>query len=126
MKNSALLGVGRSMIPLPRIIWQKLISKGAQDVEKSARDFRSEEYRNLYEFVVRELPREGKPLSPEFIGQQLNMPIDRVNVMLDTLEKEALGLFREGQEAVVWAYPVTAARTPHYLTFSTGEKVYAA
>lgn len=126
MKNSALLGIGRFMIPLPRIIWQKLISIGAQKMEKFLRDFRSEEYRNFYDFVVRELPREGKPLSPEFIGQQLNMPVDRVNVMLDTLEKEALGLFREGQEAVVWAYPVTAAKTPHYLTFSTGEKVYAA
>ncbi|OGO41196.1 MAG: hypothetical protein A2Z04_05735 [Chloroflexi bacterium RBG_16_57_9] len=27
---------------------------------------------------------------------------------------------------VVWAYPVTVARTPHHLTFSTGEQVYAA
>ncbi len=126
MKNSALLGIGRFMIPLPRIIWQKLISKGAQKIEKFTRDLKSkEEYRNFYEFVVRELPREGKPLSPEFIGQQLNMPVARVNVMLDTLEKN-LWLFREGQEAVVWAYPVTAAKTPHYLTFSTGEKVYAA
>jgi hypothetical protein len=114
------------MIPLPRIIWQSLISIGAQKMEKFLRNFRSEEYRKFYDFVVRELPREGKPLSPEFIGQQLNMSVDRVNVMLDTLEKETLGLFREGQEAVVWAYPVTAARTPHYLTFSTGEKVYAA
>jgi hypothetical protein len=104
-----------------------MISKGAKkSVEKLARDFRSEEYRNLYEFVVRELPREGKPLSPEFIGQQLKMSVDKVNDMLDALEKETLGLFREGQDAVVWAYPVTAAQTPHYLTFSTGEKVYAA
>ena len=126
MKNSALFGVGRFMIPLPRIIWQKLVSRMARKIEKFTRDFRSEEYRNLYDFVVRELPREGKPLSPEFIGQQLNMSVDRVNVMLDTLEKETLGLFREGQEAVVWAYPVTATRTPHYLTFSTGEQLYAA
>jgi hypothetical protein len=126
MKNSALLGVGRFTIPLPRILWQNLITRGAQKMEEFLRDFWSEEYRHFYDFVVRELPREGKPLSPEFIGQQLNMPVDRVNVILDTLEQEALGLFREGQEVVVWAYPVTAARTPHYLTFSTGEKVYAA
>jgi hypothetical protein len=35
-------------------------------------------------------------------------------------------LFRNEQGAVAWAYPVTVDRTPHYVTFSTGEQVYAA
>ena len=67
----------------------------------------------------------GEPISPEFIGQQLNMSVDRVNVILDELEKKLI-LYREGQEAVVWSYPVTAAKTPHHVTFSTGEQGYAA
>jgi len=52
------------------------------------------------------------------------MPVDRVNAILDELE-EKLILFREGQEAVVWSYPLTVANTPHHLTFGTGEQGYA-
>jgi hypothetical protein len=35
-------------------------------------------------------------------------------------------VFRNGQGAVVWAYPVTVERTPHHLVFGSGEQVYAA
>ena len=31
-----------------------------------------------------------EPISPEFIGQQLNMPVERVNVILDELEKKLI------------------------------------
>jgi hypothetical protein len=48
-----------------------------------------------------------------------------VNALLDELEKK-LVLFRNEQGAVVWAYPATADRTPHHVTFSTGEQGYAA
>ncbi len=60
----------------------------------------------------------GEPISPEFIGQRLNIPVDRVNAILDELEKKLI-LFRDGQEAVVWSYPVTAARTPHHFTLGS-------
>jgi hypothetical protein len=35
-------------------------------------------------------------------------------------------LFRNEHGAVEWAYPVTAARTPHRVAFSTGERINAA
>jgi len=35
-------------------------------------------------------------------------------------------LFRNKEGEVVWAYPVTVDKTPHHLTFSTGEQLYAA
>ena len=77
-------------------------------------------------FVVRELPNAGEPLSPEFIAQELDLPVSRVNLILEELEKHLTFLFRNKQGAVTWAYPVTVDRTPHHVTFNTGEQIYAA
>jgi hypothetical protein len=33
---------------------------------------------------------------------------------------------RNDEGMAVWAYPVTVEKTPHRLTFSTGEQIYAA
>ena len=113
------------MIPIPRLIWQRLISKTAQKETVRLASIGSEEHHLVHDFVVREIPRLGKAISPEFIGQQLNMPVDRVNAILDELEKKLI-VFRYEQGAVVWAYPATVDKTPHHLTFSTGEQGYAA
>jgi hypothetical protein len=63
---------------------------------------------------------------PELIAERLHLSVERVNVILDELEKHMTFVFRNGQGAVAWAYPVTVDRTPHRITFSTGEQVYAA
>jgi hypothetical protein len=54
------------------------------------------------------------------------MPASRVVEILDELERHLTFLYRDASGAVAWAYPVTAAQTPHHLTFSTGERVNAA
>ena len=125
MKTNSLLGLGRFMIPVPVVIGQRLLLGKARKERARLASIRSKEHHLVHDFVTREIPRVGEPISPEFIGQQLNMSIDRVNVFLDELEKKLI-LYREGQGAVVWSYPVTAARTPHHYTFSTGEQGYAA
>ncbi len=126
MKNSTLLGLGRHITPLPHLIWSRLIAKTAQKEAVRVASIRSEAHRLVHHFVVREIPRQGEPLSPEFIGQQLNMPVDQVTTILAELEQKRTFLFRNEQGAVVWAYPATADKTPHPLTFSTGEQGYAA
>lgn len=86
----------------------------------------TEEHHRVRYFVVRELPRVGEPLLPEFIAQNLNLPLARVNAILAELEKHLFFLVRNGQGAVSWAFPVTVESTPHELTFSTGERLYGA
>jgi hypothetical protein len=113
------------MIPIPTIIGQRTLLRKARKERARLTSIRSEEHHLVHDFVTKEIPQAGNPISPEVIGQQLNLPVDRVNVILDELEKKLI-LFRDGQEAVVWSYPVTAAQTPHQLTFSTGEQGYAA
>lgn len=120
MNDSLLLGLWYTMLPVPRAIWHKHVGAGAQ------LDFMSEEHHRVRNFAVRELPRIGKPLSPAFIAQELNLPQPRVTDILDQLEQHMTFLFRNERGEVTWAYPVTVEHTPHRITFTTGEQVYAA
>ncbi len=77
-------------------------------------------------FAVAELPRAGKSLPPAAIAAQLDLPLEQVAHILDDLEKHLVFLFRNPLGEVAWAYPVTVDPTPHRVTFSSGEKIYAA
>ena len=46
--------------------------------------------------------------------------------ILDELEKNMTFLFRNPDGEVTWADPVTVDQTPHHVSFSSGEQVYAA
>jgi len=125
VKDALLLGLGRHMIPIPRAIWRRQVAKAAPRVT-AALGFMSAEHHLVRNFVVSELPRIGKPLSPELIAQRLDLPEARVRNILENLEKHLTFLFRNEQGAVAWAYPVTTDQTPHRVTFSTGEQIHAA
>jgi hypothetical protein len=120
MDENIFLGLGRHMLPIPPLIWRRQVGNVAH------LDFMTEDHHRVRNLVVRELPRVGEPLSPEFIAEALHMPVSQVAAILDDLERHMTFLFRNEQGAVVWAYPVTVERTPHHVTFSTGERVYAA
>jgi hypothetical protein len=120
MDNNLLLGFKKFTVPIPRMIWQRRVQGGAQ------LGFMSEEHHRIRNYVVTELPREGRPLSPECIAQALELPLSQVIDILVDLEQHMTFLFRDKQGAVQWAYPVTVDQTPHQITFSTGECVNAA
>jgi hypothetical protein len=65
-------------------------------------------------------------MQPEFISQSLKLPVERIIAILNELEKNLFFLLRNNQGAVTWAYPVTVEKTPHELTFSTGERLHGA
>ncbi len=125
MSESILVGRGRQMTKISRKKWEHGLSKVPRHF-KTRLSFMSEKHHVIRNFVVRELPRVGKPLSIEFISEQLNLPGNQVKVILDDLERHLTFLFRNNQGMIAWAYPVTVDKTPHYLTFSTGERLYAA
>ena len=131
MKDALLLGLGRHMIPVPRQVWHGEVAKDEQrGPERLA--FMTEAHQQVRDFVVRELPRFGQPLSPETIAQNLDMPVAKVVPILEELEQRLTFLYRNKSGAVVWAYPVTVAQTPHRITLRTNsshkssEKLYAA
>jgi hypothetical protein len=125
MREPILVGQGRSMLTIPREKWEQGLSTVPHHFEDKL-SFMSPEHHLIRYFVVRELPLRGEPLLPEYIAEQVNLPVTRVNTILDDLEQHLTFLFRNTQGMVVWAYPVTVDKTPHALTFSTGECVYAA
>jgi len=125
MSETVLLGQGRQITELPRKTWEGHLSQVPQHSETRL-SFMSEEHHLVRYFVVRELPSTGGPMQPEFISQSLKLPVDRVNTILDELERNLFFLVRNSQGAVTWAFPVTVEKTPHELTFSTGERLHSA
>jgi hypothetical protein len=120
LDDSLLLGMWRYLVPIPRPIWQSQVHGDAE------LGFMSGEHHRVRDFAVLEIPRVGKPLTPGFIAQELGLAQSQVVSILDDLEAHMTFLFRNEQGAVTWAYPVTVDRTPHRITFSSGEQVYAA
>jgi len=80
----------------------------------------------IRDFVVRELPRLGGPVSPLAIAEGTGLGLPEVSAGLLDLESHLFFLVRNEDGEVAWAFPVTAAATPHRLTFSTGEKIFGA
>jgi hypothetical protein len=89
--------------------------------------FLTPRHHSVRNFVVRELPRnEGKPLRPGQIAQGTGLDLPVVQDLLNELERNLFFLVRSGAGEVSWAFPVTSDRTPHRLTFSTGERIFGA
>jgi hypothetical protein len=125
MKNTLMLGLWRYMIKVPPFLWEKQIL-GAKKKFEAELGFMTAEHRAVHHCAVRELPAAGRPLSPGSIAKMTDLPVDRVIALLEELEEHMTFLFRNAQGEVVWAYPVTVDRTPHRVTFNSGERLYAA
>jgi hypothetical protein len=119
------MGIWKYMIGIPPGVMKKKLPRRKKAFEAHL-GFMTGELRQVHHFAVRELPYSGKPLSPGYIAQRLGMPVERVVLHLDELERRMTFLFRNPAGEVVWAYPVTVEETPHRITFDTGEKLYAA
>ena len=124
MFQRILLGVRRRMVPVPEFLFQKMVGR---DVGKMARRPGLEpDERCVQHFAVREIARRREPISPEVFADELDLPRDRVNEILDKLERHMTFLYRRGGESVVWAYPVTAEETPHQVRIDGGAAFSAA
>jgi len=125
MKNKLMIGLWRYMINIPPVLWKKQIAKTKTKFKKENGSI-SAEYRSLHHFVVKELQNVGKPLTAEHISKALHVPFDRVNDTLADLEKRLTFLHGNSKGDVTWAYPLTVDKTPHHVTFNSGEQLYAA
>jgi len=123
--NTILIGKGRHITTISRERWESELATVPQHFENKL-SFMTAEHHLVRYFLVRELPLAGKPLSIELIAEQVHLPASRVTAILDDLEQHLMYLYRNPQGMVAWAYPVTVDQTPHELTFSTGEQLYAA
>ena len=125
MRNKLMAGVWRYIVGVPPFLWEKQIEKSVGKV-KRATGFMTSEHRLVHHFVVREMPRLGRPISVELVAEKLALPTERVAAIIDDLEKHLTFLCTNSDGEVIWAYPVTVEKTPHAITFHTGERLYAA
>lgn len=124
-KDTILIGKEHDIVAIPREEWEQEFLEVPQRF-KTKLSFMTAAHHRVRYFVVRELPIVGKPLSIEFIAAKTQLSVGQVTKILDDLEKHWFYLYRNPQGMVSWAYPVTVDKTPHALTFSTGENLFAA
>jgi hypothetical protein len=125
MQDKILVGRGRRML-------EHSVDAFRAHLEQALRTrsprlaFMSPSHHLVRDTAVAELPRAGRPLSPEAIAEKTGLPLERVASILDDLEAHLFFLVRDEAGRVSWAFPVTSVPTPHRLLFSTGESIYAA
>jgi len=125
MSEYVLLGKGCHFEEIPKDSWEKKVALESQHIP-AVLDFMTREHHLVRNLVVEEMARIEKPVSPEGISKKLNMSQLKVIDILDDLERNLFFLVRDSQGDVSWAFPVTAEKTPHKLTFNTGERPHAA
>jgi DNA-directed RNA polymerase specialized sigma subunit len=126
MKDSILIGKGKKMLEVSDENWRKHLA-GARKHMEVRLSFMTGDHHRVRNFAARELPRnQGKPLRAEEIARRLGFPLARVVEILEELQKNLFFLVLNDAGEVSWAFPVTSDRTPHRLSFSSGESVFAA
>ncbi len=125
MRNKLMAGIWRYVVGVPPLLWEKEIKKAKEKAKRST-GFMTPEHRLIHHFIVREMPRLGRPVPRELVAEALALPVQRVSEIIDDLEKHLTFLYSNSDGDVSWAYPVTVDKTPHSITFHTGERLYAA
>jgi hypothetical protein len=125
MKESVLSVAENQFSEIPTELWKQHVKQMTKEIP-NVLSFMTEDHHQVRYFVVRELPRIGKPIPPEFISEELSLSISKTIEILDELETNLFFLVRNEKGEVLWAFPVTADQTPHQLRFSTGESINAA
>lgn len=126
MSDVILVGRGTAILEVPADHWRNHLMQ-AQQHSSPRLHFMTQEHHRIRNFVVSELPRNGgKPLSPDFIAMRLQLPLASVIAILNDLQQHLFFLVQNEAGEVDWAFPVTVEKTPHSLSFSTGESIFAA
>jgi hypothetical protein len=125
MEARILLGRDRSIQALPEATWREHLARIPEHSHERL-SFMTNAHHEVRYFAVREMAARQEPIEPALIAEQLRMPLAQVTRILDDLEAKLFFLVRDEDGRVIWAYPVTVTPTRHVLTFSSGERLYAA
>jgi hypothetical protein len=125
MTEKVLFGRGNKLVEIPQHNWERHLEE-APAHSRHRLAFMGEDHHRVRNFVVSHLPTAGSAIPPSLISSKLNLAIDNVASILAELEANLTFLYRDESGSVAWAYPVTAEKTPHAVTFSSGEQIFAA
>ena len=125
MTETILMGQGREMNEIPRADWEAQLREAPERMA-TRMAFMTEDHHRVRYHVVEQIARWGEPLPAVGIARDVGLTPERVTAILDELEENLFFLVKNDAGDVEWAYPVTAAETPHRLVFSTGERLHGA
>lgn len=125
MQKALLVRLGRIGVRVPDVLWHRIL---AGEARRSGRGigWMTPQHHQVRDFAVTEIVRTGKALSPSQIAAGTGLGADRVAGLVAELERGKTFLYRSDGTNVDWAYPATAAATPHRVRFVSGETLYAA
>ena len=124
MRDAIIFGLGRWMIPVPSVIWRRVVRGNAGKMAQQLR-FMTPDHHRVRDFAVDRLFRAGRPLPADEIARSLDLSPHRVGEILDDFEEHLTFLYRGSGADVTWAYPVTVDQTGHRAIASTGEEAYS-
>jgi len=125
MADTILLGRLDTIISIPQRDWEEELSSAPEAISRRL-EFMSHDHHLVRNFVVRELPRLGRPVPLADISDALHLTRTRTTSIVEDLHKNLFFLVCSDGSEVSWAFPVTAEETGHHLVFSTGERLDAA
>ena len=126
MKDVVLIGRRETILEVSAEHWRQHLAS-IQQHSSPRLSFMTTDHHLVRNFAVSELPRNhGRPLHPEDIARRLHFPLARAITILEDLQRNLFFLVLNTSGEVSWAFPVTSEETPHRMSFSSGERIFAA
>ena len=125
MSGQIIVGEGRELRKVPDDAFLNAVNHLPERMAERLA-FMSRDHHTVRDFVVREMPRQHRPLSPRQIARITGIDFHRVSTILSELEEHLFFLVRNSQGDVNWAFPVTTDPTAHRLSFSTRDNIFGA
>jgi hypothetical protein len=125
IKRKMYIGIWRFMLPLPMAISAKGVKRSVSGAKTKA-DLLSKEERKVHHFIVKQMAIAKEPILAEFIGEKLNISLNRVKDIVEKLEGMKTFCYRYNSQGINWVYPLSFEDTGHKITVSTGEQFFAA
>jgi len=125
LKHKMYMGIGRFMIPISQLISARGLQKGVSGAKAKA-DLLSEEERRIHHYVVVKMADAKQSITAESVSNELNLPVHRVEKIINKLEAMKTFFYRSDGKGINWAYPLSLENTGHTMTSSTGERFFAA
>ena len=125
LKHKLYLGFLGFMIRIPPLISEKGAKKGVKGARENANCLSKEE-RRVHHFIVKKMAVVKDPITADLVANELGMPNDRVNEIINKLENLKTFIYRGDGKGINWAYPLSLENTGFRMTASSGEQFFAA
>jgi hypothetical protein len=125
LKHKLYMGFRGFMMRIPPLLSEKGAKKGEKGARENA-DSLSKEERRVHHFIVTKMAVVKDPITTELIADELGMPNDWVNEIINKLENLKTFIYRSDGKGINWAYPLSLENTGFRMTASSGEQFFAA